>query len=168
MGLRSGEYFGRNTRRAATSRIALRTSFPFWDPRLSRMTTSPGLSVGTSHRGIGFDPRSAERRPHSAWGRDVRFRRPRSLQELPIWHELSGAMAAMSGRLSGPWRSTRPSFDGHRFDRPPPGGSACPSSPRRSPGHAGVASTVLPSPPGLRPASRLNQNLADSGIWRVM
>ena len=28
MGLRSGEYFGRNTRRAPTSRIALRTAFP--------------------------------------------------------------------------------------------------------------------------------------------
>jgi len=29
IGLRSGEYFGRNTRRAPTSRIALRTAFPF-------------------------------------------------------------------------------------------------------------------------------------------
>ena len=47
MGLRSGEYLGRKTRRAPTSRIARRTAFPLWDPRLSRMTTSPGLRVGT-------------------------------------------------------------------------------------------------------------------------
>src|SRR5271163_3518091 len=38
MGLRSGEYFGRNTRRAPTSRIAFRTAFPLWGPRLSRIT----------------------------------------------------------------------------------------------------------------------------------
>ena len=37
MGLRSGEIFGRNTRRAPTSRIALRTAFPLWEPRLSRI-----------------------------------------------------------------------------------------------------------------------------------
>ncbi len=47
MGLRSGEYLGRKTRRAPTSRIARRTALPLWDPRLSRMTTSPGLRVGT-------------------------------------------------------------------------------------------------------------------------
>jgi hypothetical protein len=29
IGLRSGEYFGKNTRRAPTARIALRTAFPF-------------------------------------------------------------------------------------------------------------------------------------------
>src|SRR5271163_973547 len=40
MGLRSGEYFGRKTRRAPTSRIAFRTAFPLWKPRLSRITTS--------------------------------------------------------------------------------------------------------------------------------
>ena len=50
MGLRSGEYLGRNTRRAPTSRIALRTAFPLRDRRLSRMTTSPGLRVGTRNR----------------------------------------------------------------------------------------------------------------------
>jgi hypothetical protein len=31
-------------------------------------------------------------------------------------------------------------------------------------GRANLANTALPSPAGLRPASRLNQNLADSGI----
>src|ERR1700690_1218736 len=33
IGLRSGEYFGRKTRRAPTFRIALRTAFPLWEPR---------------------------------------------------------------------------------------------------------------------------------------
>ena len=33
IGLRSGEYFGKNTRRAPTSRIARRTAFPLWEPR---------------------------------------------------------------------------------------------------------------------------------------
>jgi hypothetical protein len=47
IGLRSGEYLGRNTRRAPTSRIARRMAFALWAPRLSRMTTSPGLRVGT-------------------------------------------------------------------------------------------------------------------------
>ena len=47
MGLRSGEYFGKKTRRAPTLRIVRRTAFPLWEPRLSRITTSPGLSVGT-------------------------------------------------------------------------------------------------------------------------
>src|ERR1700733_3907593 len=41
IGLRSGEYLGRNTRRAPTSRIARRMAFALWEPRLSRMTTSP-------------------------------------------------------------------------------------------------------------------------------
>src|SRR6202046_1341582 len=47
MGLRSGEYFGKKTRRAPTLRIVRRTAFPLWEPRLSRITTSPGFSVGT-------------------------------------------------------------------------------------------------------------------------
>src|ERR1700684_3250914 len=38
------------------------------------------------------------------------------------------------------------------------------SPPRQSLGHASLANTALPSPAGLRPASRLNQNLADLGI----
>ena len=33
MGLRSGEYFGRKTRRAPTARMAFRTAFPLWEPR---------------------------------------------------------------------------------------------------------------------------------------
>ena len=68
-----------------------------------------------------------------------------------------------------PWRSRRSSHltatdSLTRNDGPPPGGSACPSPPRRSPGRANLANTALPSPAGLRPAGRLNQNLADSGI----
>jgi hypothetical protein len=38
------------------------------------------------------------------------------------------------------------------------------SSPHQSRGHASLANTALPSPAGLRPANRLNQNLADSEI----
>jgi hypothetical protein len=41
MGLRSGEYFGGKTRRAPTSRIAFRTAFPLWEPRLSRIAEMP-------------------------------------------------------------------------------------------------------------------------------
>src|ERR1700722_14017245 len=51
-----------------------------------------------------------------------------------------------------------------RNDPPPLGGSSFPSPPPRSPGRANLANTALPSPAGLRPASRLNQNLAESGI----
>ena len=43
MGLRSGEYFGKKTRRAPTLRIVRRTAFPLWELRLSRITTSPWL-----------------------------------------------------------------------------------------------------------------------------
>ena len=46
IGLRAGEYLGRKTRRAPTSRIAWRTALPLCEPRLSRITTSPFLSVG--------------------------------------------------------------------------------------------------------------------------
>jgi hypothetical protein len=46
-GVEVGEYSGRKMRRAPTSRIAFRTAFPLWEPRLSRITTSPGFSVGT-------------------------------------------------------------------------------------------------------------------------
>src|SRR6202046_4524304 len=34
IGLRSGEYLGRNTRRAPTSRIARRMAFALWEPRV--------------------------------------------------------------------------------------------------------------------------------------
>src|SRR4029077_2373594 len=40
IGLRSGEYFGRNTRRAPTLRIARRTAFALWEPRLSRINVA--------------------------------------------------------------------------------------------------------------------------------
>jgi hypothetical protein len=33
--------------------------------------------------------------------RDVRFLGPRSLEKVPVRHELGGAMAAVSDRLSG-------------------------------------------------------------------
>jgi hypothetical protein len=39
---RSGEYLGRNTRRAPTARIACRTALPLWEPRLSRITDVAG------------------------------------------------------------------------------------------------------------------------------
>src|SRR5580693_5221843 len=44
------------------------------------------------------------------------------------------------------------------------GGSFRPSSPHQSRAHASLVNKALPSPAGLRPANRLNQNLADSGI----
>src|SRR4029077_14490893 len=47
IGLRSGEYLGRNRRRAPAALTAFRTAFPLWEPRLSRMTMSLGLRVGT-------------------------------------------------------------------------------------------------------------------------
>jgi hypothetical protein len=46
-GVEVGEYLGRKTRRAPTARMAFRTPFPLWEPRLSRITASPGLRVGT-------------------------------------------------------------------------------------------------------------------------
>ena len=109
--------------------------------------------------------RSAERRSHSAVKRDVRFRRPRSLQELPIRHKLSGAMAAMSDRLAGAMALTPfEPLDGHRFaDRVV---SARRPAVQRAPPHRvdhpvaqvceyGIAISCWPPP------SRLN---ADSGI----
>jgi hypothetical protein len=47
MGLRSGEYLGRNKRRAPAVLIAFRTAFPLCDPRLSSTTISLRLRVGT-------------------------------------------------------------------------------------------------------------------------
>ncbi len=47
IGFRSGLYGGRNNRCAPTARTARRTAFPLWLPRLSTITTSPGLRVGT-------------------------------------------------------------------------------------------------------------------------
>src|SRR5512134_3262978 len=46
MRLRSGEYFGRKNSLAPADRMARRTALPRCEPRLSRMTMSPGLRVG--------------------------------------------------------------------------------------------------------------------------
>src|SRR3546814_2218820 len=48
MGLRSGEYGGRNQRRAPAALIASRTTWDLWLPRLSMTTISPGSRLGTS------------------------------------------------------------------------------------------------------------------------
>jgi hypothetical protein len=47
MGLSSGLYGGKKKSLSPTPRIAPRTDWPLWEPRLSRMTISPGRSVGT-------------------------------------------------------------------------------------------------------------------------
>src|SRR5580692_2232662 len=46
-----GRVFGKKqeARRAPTALMAFRTAFPLWEPRLSRMTMSLGLSVGTGN-----------------------------------------------------------------------------------------------------------------------
>src|SRR5579871_6897473 len=86
--LRSGEYSGRNTRRAPTARIALRTAFPLWEPRLSRITISPGLRVGDEEPfdvgeealAIGVDAAlvGSPARPMTAYVRPVLLARNRS------------------------------------------------------------------------------------------
>src|SRR5215207_3088903 len=43
-----GRVFGRKNSLAPTARTARRTALPRCEPRLSRITTSPGASVGTS------------------------------------------------------------------------------------------------------------------------
>ena len=48
IGFRSGEYLGRKNSFAPAERMAWRTASPLWLPRLSMITTSPGLSVGAS------------------------------------------------------------------------------------------------------------------------
>lgn len=48
IGFRSGEYLGRKNSFAPAERMARRTALPLWLPRLSMITTSPGLSVGAS------------------------------------------------------------------------------------------------------------------------
>src|SRR3546814_17722181 len=48
MGLRSGEYGGRNQRRATAALIATRTTLDLWLPRLSMTSISPGSRLGTS------------------------------------------------------------------------------------------------------------------------
>src|SRR5260370_36269835 len=47
IGLRSGEYFGRKNSLAPAARISWRTARPLWLPRLSMITMSPALRLGT-------------------------------------------------------------------------------------------------------------------------
>ena len=47
-GVGSGEYFGRKNSLAPADRTARRTALPLCEPRLSRMTMSPGRRDGTS------------------------------------------------------------------------------------------------------------------------
>jgi hypothetical protein len=67
-------------------------------------------------RGVGFDPSLGRKAIAEGLKRDVRFLGPRRLQKVPVRHQLGGAMAAMSDRLSGaiPFNSLKP-FDSHRF-----------------------------------------------------
>ena len=50
IGLRSGEYGGRNRNFAPATSIACRPAAPLWLPRLSMISMSPGRSVGTRTR----------------------------------------------------------------------------------------------------------------------
>jgi hypothetical protein len=70
----------------------------------------------THHRGVGFDPSLGRKAIAEGLKREVRFLGPRGLQKLSVRHQLGGAMAAMSDRLSRaiPFNSLKP-FDGHRF-----------------------------------------------------
>jgi hypothetical protein len=67
-------------------------------------------------RGVGFDPSLGRKAIAEGLKRDVRFLGSRGLQKVPVRHQLGGAMAAMSGRLSGaiPFNSLKP-FDRHGF-----------------------------------------------------
>ena len=101
--------------------------------------------------------------------RDVRFLGPRSLQKVPVRHQLGGAMAAVSDRLSRaiPFNSLKP-FDSHRF-----------ADLAAAPCCAVLISPIFtasitrsrksceygfPSPAGLRPANRLKSKSRHSGI----
>ena len=52
IGLRSGEYLGKKTRRAPTLRIAFRTAFPLWEPRLSRIRQGAMRSLRKAARKV--------------------------------------------------------------------------------------------------------------------
>jgi hypothetical protein len=68
------------------------------------------------HRGVGFDPSLGRKAIAQSLKRDVRFLGPRGLQKGPVRHQLGGAMATVSDRLSRaiPFNSLKP-FDSHRF-----------------------------------------------------
>jgi hypothetical protein len=66
------------------------------------------------HRGVGFDPSLGQKAIAERLKRDVRFLGSRGLQKVPVRHQLGGAMAAMSDRLSRaiPFNPLKP-FDRH-------------------------------------------------------
>jgi len=121
------------------------------------------------HRDIGFYPSLGQKAIAESLKRDVRFLRPRRLEKVPVRHELGSAMAAMSDRLARAmaFKPLQP-LDGRGFaDRV--------MTTRRPAAHlaplhrvehpvAQILRIRLAIPAGLRPAGRLNQNLADSGI----
>jgi hypothetical protein len=54
------------------------------------------------HRGVGFDPSLGRKAIAEGLKRDVRFLGPHGLEKVPVRHQLRGAMAAMSDKLSEP------------------------------------------------------------------
>jgi len=68
------------------------------------------------HRGVGFDPSLGRKAIAQSLKRDVRFLGPHGLQKVPVRHQLGGAMAAVSDRLSRaiPLNALKP-FDSHGF-----------------------------------------------------
>ena len=98
------------------------------------------------HRGVGFDPSLGRKAIAQGLKRDIRFLGPRGLQKVPVRHQLGGAMAAVSDRLSRaiPFNSLKP-FDRHGFADLVAllrGGSFRPSPPHQSRGHASLANTA--------------------------
>ena len=61
------------------------------------------------HRGVGLDASLGQKAIAKRLKRDVRFLGPHRLKELPMRHELGGAMAAVSNGTREPSRSTRSS-----------------------------------------------------------
>ena len=66
------------------------------------------------HRGVGFDASLGQKAIAQRLKRDVRLLGPRGLQKIPVRHQLGGAMAAVTDRLSRaiPFNALKP-FDGH-------------------------------------------------------
>ena len=78
---------GKNRSLAPLARMARRTALPLWLPRLSRMTTSPGFSVGARNLiDIGPEALAVDWTIENPWGLDTSHtarRRGRSLR-LPV------------------------------------------------------------------------------------
>jgi len=121
------------------------------------------------HRGVGFDAALGQKPVAKRGKRDVRFLAPRCLQKITVRHQLGRPVAAVPDRFSRaiPFHPLEP-FDRYGFtDLAPASRRAAAHAQLHRVNHplaASLANTALPSPAGLRPASRLNQNLADSGI----